>query len=71
MAALTTAGIGARLDGDVIRVDVAPAEAARVTETLAAGRLWVTELRPDQASLEDVFLELTGSGPGAGGEEAA
>ncbi len=34
--------------------------AAHVTETLSAHRLWVTEMRPDERTLEDVFLELTG-----------
>ena len=36
-----------------------PAEAARVSETLARRELWVTELHADEATLEDVFLELT------------
>ena len=48
-----------RLDGQ-LRVALPAAEAARVTEILAAERLWVTELRPEERSLEDLFLELTG-----------
>jgi ABC-2 type transport system ATP-binding protein len=71
LATLQAAGIGARPDGDVLRVDLAPGEAATVTRTLAQAGLWVTELRPEQVSLEDVFLELTGGAPGTGGEEAA
>jgi ABC-2 type transport system ATP-binding protein len=38
---------------------VATDEAAAVTETLAADRLWVTELRHEERSLEDLFLSLT------------
>jgi ABC-2 type transport system ATP-binding protein len=71
LATLQAAGIGARPDGDVLRVDLAPGEAATVTRTLAQAGLWVTELRPELVSLEDVFLELTGGVPGTGGEEAA
>jgi ABC-2 type transport system ATP-binding protein len=71
LATLQAAGIGARPDGDVLRVDLAPGEAATVTRTLAQAGLWVTELRPELVSLEDVFLELTGGAPGTGGEEAA
>ena len=67
-AALVAAGIRAELAGDVILVNPAPADAGRVTETLAASRLWVTELRRQEVSLEDVFLELTGE---PSGEEAA
>ena len=67
-AALRAAGIAATVSGDALRVDVAPSEAARVSETLAGARLWLTELRPQEVSLEDVFLELTGDPTG---EEAA
>jgi ABC-2 type transport system ATP-binding protein len=38
---------------------VATDRAAAVTETLAADRLWVTELRNEEQSLEDLFLSLT------------
>ncbi|MGH9282573.1 MAG: ABC transporter ATP-binding protein, partial [Acidimicrobiales bacterium] len=71
LAVLERAGIPARQEGDALRVDVAPSEAATVTRTLASADLWVTELRPEQVSLEDVFLELTGDPTGADGEEAA
>jgi ABC-2 type transport system ATP-binding protein len=58
--ALRDAGLGAELAADgLLRVERI-ASAARVTETLAAHRLWVTEMRPDERTLEDVFLELTG-----------
>lgn len=56
---LREAGIAAELRHDHLRVDLPPREAARVTETLARHQLWVTELRPEEVALEDVFLELT------------
>ena len=57
--ALADAGIPATSDDGVIRVDLSPGEAARVTRTLADRGLYLTELRPDEADLETVFLELT------------
>src|SRR5207237_1066846 len=60
LAALEAAGIPAELAGDALHVGVPPASAATVTRTLAARDLWVTELRPLEANLEDIFLELTG-----------
>jgi uncharacterized protein YcgL (UPF0745 family) len=36
-----------------------PADAAQVTRALADQGLYLTELRPDEADLETVFLELT------------
>lgn len=57
--ALREAHLGVeRVDGS-LRVDVAPASAGDVTRVLAHAGQWVTELRPDRSSLEDVFLELT------------
>jgi ABC-2 type transport system ATP-binding protein len=52
-----------RIDGS-LRVDVPPESAGDVTRVLAHADQWVTELRPDRFSLEDVFLELTGDAPG-------
>ncbi len=49
-----------RVNGD-LRVDIAPEQAGDVTRVLAAAGQWVSELRPDRFSLEDVFLELTTS----------
>jgi len=57
---LSEAGIDATADDGLIRVGLPPAEAARVTRTLADRGLYLTELRADQADLETVFLELTG-----------
>ena len=56
---LGRAGIPAeRVDGH-LRVAVGRAEAERVTRTLGEQGHWVTDLRPDERSLEDLFLELT------------
>jgi ABC-2 type transport system ATP-binding protein len=63
LAALHDAGIQAALDTDHLTVELPIAEAARVTETLARRGLFLTELRPDQVSLETVFLELTQNEP--------
>jgi ABC-type multidrug transport system ATPase subunit len=63
LRALGDAGIPATSDDGVIRIDLPPADAARVTRTLADRGLYLTELRADEADLETVFLELT-SGPG-------
>ena len=57
---LGEAGIDATADDGLIRVGLPPAEAARVTRTLADRGLYLTELRADEADLETVFLELTG-----------
>jgi hypothetical protein len=43
-------------------VEAAATSAPDVTRALAAADLWVTELRVEEASLEDLFLEITGSG---------
>jgi ABC-2 type transport system ATP-binding protein len=63
LRALGEAGIPATSDDGVIHVDLPPTDAARVTRALAERGLYLTELRPDEADLETVFLELT-SGPG-------
>jgi ABC-2 type transport system ATP-binding protein len=62
-AVLTAAGIPASLDGDRLRVALAPAQAATVTHALAGQGLYLTELRHDEADLETVFLELTAAQP--------
>jgi ABC-type multidrug transport system ATPase subunit len=64
LAVLGSEGISARLEGERIMVDAPQTEAARVTRVLAERGLYVTELRPEEISLEDVFLELTGEQPG-------
>jgi ABC-2 type transport system ATP-binding protein len=60
LEALRSAGFEASKDGDVLRVSLPAAEAARVTRALADHGLYLTELRPEEVSLERVFLELTG-----------
>ncbi len=60
--------IAARLDGveganvldGALRLTVDPARAAEINRKLVAAGLDVSELRPAEQSLEEVFLELTG-----------
>jgi len=58
-AALTAAGIEAVLEEEALRVTASASDAERISRTLAERGLYVTELRPDEADLETVFLELT------------
>jgi ABC-2 type transport system ATP-binding protein len=67
-AVLNGAGIDAALSDGVIRVRLPVAQSELVSRTLAANGLYVTELRPEEVSLESVFLELTGE-PAAGSGE--
>jgi ABC-2 type transport system ATP-binding protein len=57
--------VAAASEGRLLHVVLPVTEAARVTRVLADHRLYVTELRPDQADLETVFLELTRTEPEA------
>ena len=65
LRALQEAGISAEASDGLLRVELPPEEAARVTRTLADRGLYLTELRPDAVDLETVFLELTAPPPGA------
>ncbi len=66
LSALTEAGIAAHRADGFLRVDLPTTEAERVTRALVSKRLYLTELRPEEVSLEAVFLELTsGDGHGA------
>jgi ABC-2 type transport system ATP-binding protein len=57
---LRTAGFDVgRVDG-ALRVGVDAGQAADLTRLLAGAGQWISELRPDRLSLEEVFLELTG-----------
>jgi ABC-type multidrug transport system ATPase subunit len=47
-------------DDATVRVSTDPAAAATINRALVAAGVAVSELRPQQASLEEVFLELTG-----------
>lgn len=68
LTVLTDAGMSAALtEGGLIRVDLPAAGAEAVTRALVKRRLYPTELRPEEANLEDVFLRLTGEGADGGG----
>lgn len=56
---LQTGGITVEPHDDGLRASIDPADAANITRILADANLYVKELRPDQADLETVFLELT------------
>jgi ABC-2 type transport system ATP-binding protein len=57
--ALEGAGLAVTESGDALRVDLPPDQGDRITRTLADAGVYLTELRPDLADLETVFLELT------------
>jgi ABC-2 type transport system ATP-binding protein len=57
--ALGRAGIAVQRCDDHLLARAGPDGGARVTEVLAAERLWVSELRVAEHSLEERFLELT------------
>ena len=61
IGALAQAGIAAEETDGMLRVSLPSADAGRVTKALADRGLYLTELRPDEADLETVFLELTGA----------
>lgn len=56
---LQGAGMEASLEGGVISVKLPADGGASITETLAKQGLYLSELRPMEADLETVFLELT------------
>jgi ABC-2 type transport system ATP-binding protein len=59
LTVLDRAGISAeRVDGH-IRVGVAATDAARISRALGEQGHWVRELRAEERSLEDLFLEVT------------
>jgi hypothetical protein len=59
VVALHRAGLDAERHNGHVRVAIAPTDADRVTRALALEQQWVTDLRPEERSLEDLFLELT------------
>ncbi len=61
--ALQAAGLEVEPAGSLLRVRVPHAEAAGVTKLLADRGLYVTELRPDAVTLEELFLEMTTHAP--------
>jgi ABC-2 type transport system ATP-binding protein len=71
VVALRHAGLGAERHEGHVRVAVTPTDADRVTRVLAREEQWVTDLRPEERSLEDLFLELTGAAEAARIEQEA
>jgi ABC-2 type transport system ATP-binding protein len=61
--ALVEAGIAAEPAGPLLKVELPPDQGERVTRALAERGLYLSELRPDAADLETVFLELTRDQP--------
>ena len=59
LAVLDRAGIPAERRDGHLRLAVEAVEAARISQTLGEQGHWVRDLRPDERSLEDLFLELT------------
>lgn len=59
IAVLTATGVAAERRGAVLSVALDPGEAARVSQLLGEAGIWPTELRADEASLEERFLDLT------------
>jgi ABC-2 type transport system ATP-binding protein len=58
---LAGAGFASTFRGDrSLRVIAPPDDASTITKTLAEAGIYLTELRPDEVSLEAIFLELTG-----------
>ena len=57
---LRRAGLVVEEAGDLLRVALPRTEAAHVTKLLADAGLYVSELRPDAVSLEELFLSITG-----------
>lgn len=64
--ALRRAGVSVETDGKLLRVALPASDAAHVTKLLADAGLYLSELRPDSVSLEELFLSIT-----ARDEEAA
>jgi ABC-2 type transport system ATP-binding protein len=56
---LAAAGIDAMADGDLIRVSLASQDSARVAQALDGNGVYITELRPFEATLEEAFMSLT------------
>jgi ABC-2 type transport system ATP-binding protein len=57
---LRRASLHVEAAGELLRVALPATEAAHVTRLLADAGLYVSELRPDTVSLEDLFLTITG-----------
>jgi ABC-2 type transport system ATP-binding protein len=58
-ALLRAAGVDVEAAGALLRVHVPPGETALVTKLLADQSLYVTEMRPDVVTLEQLFFDMT------------
>lgn len=61
LAVLNASGLATTIAGELLRVEIDAADAARICESLARHDLYPSELRSDDVDLETVFLELTGT----------
>ena len=61
LVALRRDGLTAERQADHVRGRDRPDRGIAVTRVLAREHQWVTDLRPEERSLEDLFLELTGN----------
>ncbi|MDQ3385875.1 MAG: ABC transporter ATP-binding protein [Actinomycetota bacterium] len=59
LAVLTAAGVEVEVRGEVLSVAVTPEDAAHVSRLLGEAGIWPSELRADESSLEQRFLDLT------------
>jgi ABC-2 type transport system ATP-binding protein len=66
LTVLARAGIGAERRDGHLRVGVPSADATLVSRTLGQHGHWVRELRAEELSLEDLFLEITDDAAPAG-----
>jgi ABC-2 type transport system ATP-binding protein len=72
LAVLERAGMRTQREDGLLRVAVPAAESARVSRALGEQGHWVRELRPEEHTLEELFLEVTDESraePGAALEE--
>ena len=59
LGVLRRAGIRAERADEYLRVSVPPSSAVRISRTLGEQGHWVRELRPEEHTLEDLFLAMT------------
>jgi ABC-2 type transport system ATP-binding protein len=59
LRALRSAGFAVEATDGYLRVATGADDGREVARALAAAEVWPSELRPEETSLEDVFLELT------------
>ena len=59
------------LESGKLRIDIDPSRAAELNRTLVREGIAVSELRPSERSLEEIFFALTGDGGDGGGDARA